>query len=183
MTPLKLSIAALTVLTASIVGNASKATPPVSNTIKVGPDVFVDIMDHQLPNGTISDGGSRASTIRIRRGDTQLIYDDIWDQPLTPADIAYVNAGGNDWNIAVRSGRDKDVLTCYAVRGNEVFCNLTKEGKGGRFRFGHHGDKLKDYGFTWENMNTLKVSFGDKTGVIFWDAEAKKWHANGEQVS
>jgi hypothetical protein len=157
---------------------ASGPVAPVRYTINVGADsgVFVDIMDHKLPNGTFeSGGGSEASTIRIRRGDVQIIYDDIWDQPMSPADVVYINAGGNDWNIAVRSGRDKDVLTCYAVRGNVVKL-------GGRFRFGHHGDGRKNYGFKWENSTTLRVTFGDQTGVIVWDATAQKWNATGEQV-
>jgi hypothetical protein len=157
---------------------ASEPVPPVRYTINVGEgSLFVDIMDHKLPNGTFeSGGGSEASTIRIRRGDFEILYDDIHDQPMSPADVVYIHAEGYDWNIAVRSGRDKDVLTCYAIRGNYVF------GKGQRFRFGHHGDGRKNYGFTWQDPNTLKVVFGDQTGTIVWDANARKWNATGEHV-
>jgi hypothetical protein len=158
--------------------------PGVRYTINVGPDLFVDIMDLRRPDGTFNSAGDqRASTIRIRRGDAEIIYDPINDQPLSQSDVQYIGAGGNDSNVAVRSGRDKDVITCYAVRGNDVFCNKNPAGNVGRFRFGHHGDGLSNYGFGWGNSTTLNVKFGQQTGVVVWDATERRWNATGEQVT
>ena len=146
---------------------------PVQYTIDLGTDsgVIVQIIGHDK------------DIICIRRDGTAIGYDRIEDQPMSLADIGYADAAGagdTDFNVSVRSGRDKDVFTCYAIRGNDVFNNwfLTKSGFGQRFRFGSHGDGLKNYGFIWESDNSVRVEYGQNTGFIVWDANAQQWNGN-----
>jgi hypothetical protein len=131
---------------------------------------------------TVEIVGQDSDIIYIRRDGKLIGSQRIEDHPMTPGDVAYTRAedstaGINDWNVALRSGKDKDVFTCYAVRENGVFNN-----GGERFRFGQRGDGLSNYSFGWQN-DTLNISFGRKRGRITWDPKSKLWIAEGEQVS
>lgn len=170
MKPRFFLVVAIYVFVFGVLGKPAISEQPadeVKYTIGVGPHSGV----------TVEIIGPHADIIRIRRDGQQIGYHKIEDQPMDPTDIAFTKAGGggNDWNIAARSGRDKAVFTCYAVRGNDVFNN-----KGERFRFGHHHDGLDHYEFKWEDDKTLRVHFGDTNGAIVWDANAKQWNGTGE---
>jgi hypothetical protein len=148
-----------------------QAAEKIRHTVAVGLDSGV----------TVEIVGQDSDIIYIRRNGKLIGSQRIDDHPMTPADVAYTRAedlaaGSNDWNVAVRSGRDKDVFTCYAVRENNVFNN-----GGERFRFGQRKDRLRNYGFAWQ-AETLWISFGSKKGRISWDAQSKLWVVYGEQV-
>jgi hypothetical protein len=82
--------------------------------------------------------------------------------------VKWVNAGGNDFNIAVRRGTDRDIFFCIAVRGDVVYENPSA------IRYRQHKKDDGNYPFRWIDAGTVEVTAVDEVDFVKWNASAKK---------
>jgi hypothetical protein len=144
------------IVTSDVVGE------PVQEIISVGAGIEARIT------------GTDGNLFEIWRDGARIHFHRIQDgQHLSKADVKSVNAGGSDYNIAVRHGTDRDIFFCYAVRGTNVYRNPTA------VRYGQGHSDWRNYDFEWISRTTLRIQYGGGLGHVDWSPATKTWSVRG----